>query len=118
VRWERLTKRATAIAVIATLAFVFSFPIGLRLPLVAAVDQVVTGETAPEHRVPRLQGTLSPDEPRLAEDASIPVSLGQLPVVLDPFMLGGSPSKTPAFWIGSSRVSNAKSSTTSSWPGA
>jgi hypothetical protein len=51
------------------------------------VASVQTGETMPKYTPRPLAGTVRPGDTLLAEDPSIPVLLGQTPIVLDAFMV-------------------------------
>jgi hypothetical protein len=58
---------------------------GLVVMLVPAVKGTITGELS--YRKDPLAGLVTPNTSLLAEDPYIPVSVGQVPVVLDPFMV-------------------------------
>jgi hypothetical protein len=47
----------------------------------------VTGRPAPRYPAKPLQGYIRPGDVLLSQDPSVPIALGELPVVLDPFML-------------------------------
>jgi len=47
----------------------------------------VTGRPAPRYPVNPLQRYIRPSDVLLSQDPSVPIALGELPVVLDPFML-------------------------------
>jgi hypothetical protein len=47
----------------------------------------LTGRPAPSYSIKPLQARIRPGDTLLSQDPSVPVALGRLPVVLDPFML-------------------------------
>jgi hypothetical protein len=51
------------------------------------VVRKLTGRPAPRYPVKPLQGYIRPSDTLLSQDPSVPIAYGELPVVLDPFML-------------------------------
>lgn len=94
-RWDGVAVRATIVATVLTFALISSFAVGLQTPVRAALRQAVTGETAPLQRLRPLDGLVAPGDLVLSEDASVPLALGQVPVVLDPFMLARIGERDP-----------------------
>jgi hypothetical protein len=94
-RWDGVVGRAAIVPVVVTFAIISSFPTGLRLPMQDAVRQAISGETARAQRVQPLEGIVGPSDEVLSEDATIPLGLGHLPVVLDPFMLARIGARYP-----------------------
>jgi hypothetical protein len=82
--WMRWThealSRATLVPIAVTLAMFASYPV-LRFSVAEASSELLQGDET------FLDRMLDPADRILSEDASIPIMQGQVPVVLDPFLL-------------------------------
>jgi hypothetical protein len=82
--WMRWTNealsRATLVPIAVTLAMFASYPV-LRISVAEASSELLQGDET------FLDRMLDPADRILSEDASIPIMQGQVPVVLDPFLL-------------------------------
>ena len=90
--WATMRRRirtvlALALVAVAALAYVDK----LTTPVQAARAAVV-GESS---RLPRIAHELDPGQTLLSEDPYVPISLGQRPVVLDPYMLWSIAERRP-----------------------
>lgn len=72
-------------AMIVGIALLWTSTVGLVVTLVPDVRATISGEL--DSRAIPLEGLADADTAILSEDPYVPVSLGQTPVVLDPFML-------------------------------
>jgi hypothetical protein len=80
-RWtQELPSRAALLPIAVVLAILVSYPV-LRISVVEASPGLLQGDA---RFLDRLVG---PGDRILSEDASIPIARGQVPVVLDPFLL-------------------------------
>ena len=98
--WSRSSLRAgglslLSVAMAAALLAASAAAYRQNVAIHSDVRALLHRETEPRDRVPRLAGEVGTGESILSEDPYIPVSRGERPVVLDPFMLWSIARKHP-----------------------
>ncbi len=78
---------APALALLLVWGLVTSLWVDVRPQVHAAATDLFRGRTESQYALDPLPGRIGAGQSLLSEDPTLPVSLGRLPVVLDPFML-------------------------------
>jgi hypothetical protein len=84
---REIADAAVAAAARALLVFILIWAVVTQLAVVVGPDLVSARPDDPRFHSKPLAGVAAPSTSLLSEDPYVPLSLGQLPVILDPFML-------------------------------
>jgi len=95
-RWEPSRRRTAAIAFVAAYGVIASLPLGLGSSVWQTL-RALSGSPS-TYQLRPLEGLVRAGDRILSEDPTIPLVLGERPVVLDPFMLRGLAEQHPE-WV-------------------